>query len=401
MPKFIHAADLHVDSPLVGLAAYEGAPVDRIRGATRRALENLVQLAIDEQVRFVVIAGDVYDTRPLGQSALFFRAQMQRLADAGIPVVIVRGNHDHAGIAPPNVRLPENVRVLAHEQAERVEVVDGVFVHGRSYPRPDYTDDLVVSYPAAVDGALNVGLLHTALTGSPPHNPYAPTSPAALAAKEYQYWALGHVHEHRSWLERGSHIVFSGNLQGRHIRETGPKGAVVVEYEGPRILSWRHQPLDVMRWHHVEVKVQPGEELEAAVAQRVLEKTAADREAGLLCAARVTVTAAQEPSFDLRERLIGEVQVAGDLLWLEKVRLQVDAGIGLGRELLVQLRTVAGELADDDAMREALESELESVRQLLRKSDPDLVSRSELLDGSGGVAELLDRALEIVSAELG
>lgn len=82
MPKFVHAADLHIDSPLRGLDAYEGAPVERLRGASRTALENLVSLAIDENVEFMVLAGDVYDTNPSTETALYFRGQMQRLADA-------------------------------------------------------------------------------------------------------------------------------------------------------------------------------------------------------------------------------------------------------------------------------------------------------------------------------
>ncbi len=408
--KFIHAADLHVDSPLLGLDAYEGAPVERIRNATRRALENLVQLAIDEQVRFVVLAGDVYDTQPLFETSVFFRRQMQALADEGIPVAIVLGNHDHAGVSPPGSQLPGNVHVLSHQAAESLRICDGVVVHGRSFPRPDYTDDLVKDYPAAVDGLLNVGLLHTSLAGDPEHNPYAPTSTQALGAMGYQYWALGHVHRHASWVERGAHIVFPGNLQGRHIKETGPKGAVVVEYEGARVLGWRHVPLDVMRWHHVEVDATNAGSDEALVSeakQALFAQTAADREQGLLCAARISLKSGREwrASRTLRERLIQESQEAGELLWLEKVRMQVverrDAS-----ELTNRLVELATRLVADPAARQALDEEVEKTRVELRKVDPALLERSELLAAAqtaeeGHAAELFNRGLAHIARALG
>ncbi|MFN7131055.1 MAG: exonuclease SbcCD subunit D [Myxococcales bacterium] len=408
MPKFIHAADLHVDSPLVGLEAYEGAPVERIRAATRRALENLVLLATTERVQFVVLVGDVFDTDPLYETALFFRLQMQRLADAGIRVVIIRGNHDYAGIAPRSVRLPDGVTVLAHERAETVELPGGVFVHGRSYPRHDFTEDMVAGYPAPVPNALNVGLLHTSLMGFPEHDPYAPTSPDILRAHGYQYWALGHVHKRQVWDAGGVPIVFPGNLQGRHIRETGPKGATLVEYDGAKVVSYEHRSLDVMRWHVVEVDAcgLKGDAVLERLRQRVFEQTAPDRERNLLCAVRVLLRVTSAPHDDLRQFLAGEVQAAGNQLWLEKLRVRVEAAAGEGLEAEAQLRALAAELATDGEASGALLGQLEKLKQQLRAAEPRLLKRAAFLPGDEpdaqrqAVAELLEKAAQLVGAEL-
>src|SRR3989442_11412313 len=108
--KFVHAADLHVDSPLRGLERYEGAPVDRVRMATRRALENLMQLCLEEEAAFLLLAGDIFDGdwKDYG-TGLFFVGQMRRMRAAGIPVYLVRGNHDAASQVTKYLVLPDNV----------------------------------------------------------------------------------------------------------------------------------------------------------------------------------------------------------------------------------------------------------------------------------------------------
>lgn len=421
MSKFLHAADLHLDSPLEGLDSHAEAPVERIRGATRRALENLVELALAERVRFVVIAGDVYDTNPMLASALFFRRAMQRLADASIPVVVALGNHDHAGVAPRTVRLPDGVSVLPHDRAASATPVPGVVVHGRSYPRRDCRDDLVEGYPDPRAGELNVGLLHTALTGDPQHDAYAPTTPAILAARGYQYWALGHIHRHARFDHAGVPIVFPGNLQGRHARETGPKGAVLVTYDGDRVGAIEHRALDVVRWHHVEVDAARSEgDLVDAVKQRVLAETAPDRDARRLSAVRVTVSGELAPGASavgarqLREALLGELQETGDEVWLEKVRVEVRAPRGASSELDAQLDALGEALACDEGARHELARIVHEMRRKLRgvdaaldRHDERLATRAEsLLGGDATMAAddarfLIRRALDALRAERG
>jgi DNA repair exonuclease SbcCD nuclease subunit len=108
MIRFLHAADIHLDSPLTGLERYEGAPVEELRGATRRALENLVELAIERELDFVLIAGDLYDGDWKDHNTgLFFVDRMNRLREAAIPVVIISGNHDAANRMTRSLRRPD------------------------------------------------------------------------------------------------------------------------------------------------------------------------------------------------------------------------------------------------------------------------------------------------------
>lgn len=255
MIRFIHAADPHLDSPLQGLEAHEGAPVEVLRGATRRAFENLVNLAIEESVDFVVIAGDLYDGDWKDYSTgLFFRAQMVRLQSKGTPVYLIAGNHDAASVITKKLSLPENVHVFSTRTTESLEVAGHpVTIHGRGFPNRAVPENLAIEYPMAVPGRFNLGLLHTSLTGRPGHDTYAPCSVAELREKGYGYWALGHIHQPEV-INKDPWIVFAGNCQGRHIKETGQRGCRLVavsdslQVEG---VEWRS--LDVVRWEELNV----------------------------------------------------------------------------------------------------------------------------------------------------
>jgi DNA repair protein SbcD/Mre11 len=246
--KFVHAADLHIDSPLCGLERYEGAPVERIRGATPRALENLVELCLAEDAAFLLLAGDIFDGdwRDYG-TGLFFVAQLARLRQAGIAVYLIRGNHDAASQVTKYLPLPEMVHEFGWRHAEtRVLEAHGVAIHGQSFATRAVTDDLTGAYPEPVRGLFNIGLLHTCADGRAGHEPYAPCSVDGLSAKGYDYWALGHAHA-REVLSRDPWIVFPGNLQGRHAREIGPKGATVVTVRDGRMADVEARALDVVR----------------------------------------------------------------------------------------------------------------------------------------------------------
>lgn len=249
MIKFIHTADIHLDSPLKGLEAHDDAPVQEIRGATRRAFDNLVDLAITEAVDFILIAGDLYDGDWKDyNTGLFFAARMGRLDRAGIDVFIVSGNHDAASQITKTIPLPDNVTVFPFGKPRSVIRDDlGVIIHGQSYSRRVVTENLARNYPRNNPDYLNIGVLHTSLTGRDGHEPYAPCSPDELASKGYDYWALGHVHQ-REIVSMAPWIVFPGNLQGRHIRETGAKGATLVTVVEGRITAVDPRELDVLRW---------------------------------------------------------------------------------------------------------------------------------------------------------
>lgn len=251
--KFFHCADIHLDSPLLGLERYEGAPVDEVRGATRRALENLVLLATDESVDFVVIAGDLFDGNwPDFNTGLFFVKQMAQLNEAGIKVFVVRGNHDAESKITKDLPLPANVHVMPADKPQTIRDDKlGIAVHGQSFARPSVTDDLAAAYPQRIAGYFNLGILHTALSGREGHASYAPCRVGTLIAKGYDYWALGHVHQ-REIVHRDPWIVFPGNTQGRTIRETGSKGCELVVVENG-VVRVEHRALDVVRWELLEI----------------------------------------------------------------------------------------------------------------------------------------------------
>lgn len=253
--KFIHAADLHIDSPLRGLDAYPGAPVDRLRGASRQALMALVDLAVAQDAAFVLLAGDIYDGNWADfRTGLFFRDQMRRLRRAGILVFIVKGNHDAESQIAKQLPNVDGVHVFSSQKSETVDIEElGVAVHGRSFPNRAVPEDLVPLYPPPLPDRFNIGVLHTSLTGREGHDPYAPTSVEILCQKGYDYFALGHVHAREVVREATPRIVFPGNLQGRHAKETGPKGCELVTVDGGIITASEFISLEVVRWHQMRL----------------------------------------------------------------------------------------------------------------------------------------------------
>ena len=332
MFRFIHAADPHLDSPLQGLEAHDGAPISLLRGATRRAFENLVKLAIEEDVHFVVIAGDLYDGDWKDYSTgLFFRSQMVRLKERNIPVYLISGNHDAASVISKKLSLPDNVHVFSTRTTESF-VVPGLpaVIHGRGFPNRAVPENLALEYPAATPGKFNVGLLHTSLTGLLGHDTYAPCSEQDLRNKGYDYWALGHIHQ-PAVISEDPWIVFAGNCQGRHARETGPRGCrlVTVNASGEVAnVEWR--TLDVVRWQDVRVNLD-GVEKETAAVQRIREALAdaVEKAEGRLVAARITLIGASPLHGSLhresqrwRAEILGIAQDFGeDAVWIEQVKV--------------------------------------------------------------------------------
>lgn len=331
--KFIHAADIHLDSPLSGLSAYRDAPVELLRTATRDAFSNLVSEAIEESVDFVVIAGDLYDGNWKDyNTGVFFSREMGRLNAAGIPVYLIYGNHDAESDTTKKLSLPANVHAFSANKPQTFRIPElKVALHGQSFKHAANTTNLVNGYPAPDTGWLNIGVLHTALEGYAAHASYAPCSLAELAAKGYQYWALGHVHEFAE-LSSDPWIVFPGNLQGRHIRETGQRGAVMVTAEEDSIVSVERIFTDVLRWHRLEVDVASAGDLAETVrlVGQSLEKLIDDTPTTKPLAVRVVLSgrsAAHGDLFGDEARLRAELlslsaSLAGDRIWIEKVRLE-------------------------------------------------------------------------------
>ena len=371
--RFIHASDLHIDSPLRGLDRYEGAPVERLRTATRSALERLVDKAISERVDFVFFAGDIYDRDWQDfHTGLFFREQMVRLGRANIRVFIVHGNHDAQGVITKQLVLPANVTVFSSRSAQTSRIDElSVAIHGRSFPERAVDEDLIPSYPAPVPGFFNIGMLHTSLTGRAGHDTYAPTDLPTLIAKGYDYWALGHVHAREVVCEE-PRIVFPGNLQGRHANETGAKGCELVTVEAGRIDA-EFVALDVVRWTQVTLSLTGVDQLEAlsGVFHDTMEPLligTTDR----LHAVRVTLMGstalhrieATQPG-TLAAALHGAAQDLGEAeIWIEQVRLELS--IPLDRAQAALRQDAVGELV------RLVDSIASDPAELMRRAQADL-----------------------------
>lgn len=400
--RFLHCADIHLDSPLRGLERYEGAPVDEVRGATRRAFENMVQYAVRERVDFVVIAGDLYDGDwPDFNTGLFFAKGMAQLGESGIAAYVLRGNHDAASKLTRSLPLPKNVHLFP-DKAPKTLTDDnlGLAVHGQSFPTAAVLEDLAAGYPEAVRGLFNLGVLHTSLTGRPGHDNYAPTTEAILRSKGYDYWALGHVHA-REIVSRDPWVVYPGNMQGRHIREQGAKGCELVSVEDGGITT-EPVALDVLRWTEIAIDVTGMADLDA-LFDRVSNsvRTALAQADGRVLGVRICASGAGVVHRDVsaRPEMIAEqlravaLDASGGNAWLEKIDLRVRSPIEIDRlaagdDPVALLVRELKALAFDEAMLTSYANE--ALKELKQKLPAELSQDEELrLDAPDFLRELV------------
>ncbi len=303
-----------------------------IRGATRRALGNLVDLALEKKVDFVLISGDLYDGDQKDYAtALFFNRQMLRLRAAKIPVFAISGNHDAGSVITKALSSPDNVQFFPVKKAGTFSFPNlHVTIHGQGFANASVQENLVLSYPEAVPGHFNIGLLHTSLAGSAIHDTYAPCSVADLEKKAYQYWALGHIHQPEV-IQEAPWIVYPGNIQGRKINETGERGCYLVEVDDSlKVTSHDFVPLDVVRWDHLFLDVSSLDSLDSLRDEILQTFSAACGEVGeRLLALRLTLTGATalhgELHSDLNKWQAECTSVAQEIdpdqLWFEQLKL--------------------------------------------------------------------------------
>ncbi|WP_394827463.1 exonuclease SbcCD subunit D [Pendulispora albinea] len=418
--KFVHAADLHIDSPLRGLTRYEGAPLERARRATREALERVVGLCLEERADFLVLAGDVFDGdwKDIG-TGLFFVSQLARLRETGCRVLLLRGNHDFE--LTKNLSYADHVFEFAAAGAgsaaskrgkyTHLFEEEGVAFHGVSYAQKKTDKSLLPLYAPPVPGLLNVGVLHTNATGSRDHAAYAPCTVAELVGHGYDYWALGHVHSHLV-LHRDPWVVYPGNTQGRSVRELGAKGCVLVEVSGERSLELRFVPTDTMRYFIEPVALEPEDDTSALFdkVRRVLDDVAG-RAQGTLAAVRLEIRGASRAHGAIvaeRETILGQIRAdaidRGGDVWLEKVKLlttpaqsieALRAAKGLVAELLTWTERLRGE--DAETERQGL---LRSLEPLKKKLGRELEELELVLEDGPWFEGVLDRAEALLAERL-
>src|SRR5436190_9648107 len=257
--RFIHTADLHLDSPFRGLAETSPALRDTLQSATLGALDRVVDHTIHSKADFLIIAGDLYDSKDRSLRALVsFRKQMERLAERHIPVFIVHGNHDPLNGWGSGFQLPPNVITFGGRTDTEPFIRRGrevAHVTGVSYTRERVTDNLSSSFCPAEDAPYSIAVLHANVGHQSGHADYAPATVGELSSAGFNYWALGHVHT-RSVLEtEPCMVVYPGNTQGRNPREDGPRGCYQVDVDTYGRASLEFVDTSVARWTHIDLLI--------------------------------------------------------------------------------------------------------------------------------------------------
>ena len=374
--SFLHAADLHLGSPFLGLSSNDEELAHRVAAASREAFGELVDQAISRQVKFVVIAGDIYDgdwkDTTIGH---FFNRQMARLQRAGIPVYKVRGNHDAESVITSAVTLPDSVKVFSSRRPETFLIPElKVALHGQSFANRAVPENLALTYPAPEPGMFNIGVLHTSCDGRPPHANYAPCSVQDLLRRGYQYWALGHCHEYEV-VNTIPPVIFPGNLQGRSIRECGPKGAVIVELEDGQVSSFTRLHLAKIQWALISADLSEAtSETEAfeAIRREIQKKV---EQAGSTPVVFRMILSGSTPLHRMLHaepgRLVDEVLAAAnhcsDAIWLESVKVQttqpVVATAGQDSPLAaIDLKTMLDSLRESPEVLTEARAAMESIK---------------------------------------
>ncbi len=405
--RFLHCADLHLDSPLRGLEADPDAPAGTIREATREAFKKLVDFAINERIDFVVAAGDLYDGDWQDyRTGLFLVRQIARLSAARIPFIAIRGNHDAESVITRRLRMPSDIAwLLDHRHPETIRLPGvAVAIHGQSFATRSVTENIALGYPLPDPDRFNIGLLHSSIDGREGHDNYAPCSPGQLRDHGYDYWALGHIHAGERVLE-DPWIVFPGNLQGRHIKECGPKGAVVVTVSEGRVIDVTSVTLDAVRWVHIEIDLPENADEDAVLTLIRAELTAAAALASpRLLAVRITLSGACAAhgafSRDIgaaRETIRAEAQAVGEagLIWIETVEIltRAPAASIAHSAAMGKLVTAIETLPEDDVLNEV---RLYAAAMLARAP----ASRQASDMGDGLPSDLIRRARELLLGNL-
>lgn len=375
--RFVHTADIHLDSPLRSLAMRNPELAALIAGATRQALTAIVDLCLEERVDALIIAGDLYDGDQTSmKTARFLAGQMERLHQGGIAVYKVRGNHDALSKITQELILPPSLKLFGG-RAEAVEIDAGglpIAIHGLSYARPHAPESLLPKYARPRPGAVNIGIMHTSLQGAAGHDPYAPCALAELHDWGFDYWALGHIHVRAAYAGAAT-VVMPGMPQGRDIGEAGPKSVTLVTIGDDRSIRLEVRMTGVAQFETVPVDLTGAGSWPDAI----------DRIEKALAAVRETT---QAPHLVARLRLTGETPLAWRLrqgrdllaaeiehrlagaggIWIDKIEIAAQplrsvAAAGGEVDPLVELGAlIGGEIRQEAGIRAAVEALVRDLR---------------------------------------
>lgn len=334
--KFIHCADLHVDSPFKGISNVNPDLKELLYQSTFHSFNNIVDLAIQEHVHCVIISGDIYDGADKSLSAqLKFRSGLQRLSEKGIPSYLVYGNHDPLDSWAASIEWPENVFQFGGDEVEYHSLtVDGEIVahiYGISFPTKDVMDNLALKFERVDENVPAIAVLHTNVGENTGHKPYAPATIDELKSRNMDYWALGHVHKYSILNDDNPAIVYPGNSQARNPREKGNKGCCLVTLYDNNECDIAHVSTDTVRYVSESIDITDFETLDDVI--NIVKDQCVDfagKEAEKHVIIRITLTGRchvntelhkgnniEELTVQIREYFEGRTP----WIWLEKINL--------------------------------------------------------------------------------
>jgi exonuclease SbcD len=324
--RFVHTADIHLDSPLKSLALRNQTLAEEVETATRSTFRKIVNLCLDEDIDALLIAGDLYDGEQTSiKTAGFLSGELRRLSEAGVYVCIIRGNHDARAKITDKLDLPEKVKNFGARTAETlvIENQNGptIAINGLSFPNRHVPENLLRKYPSPTNDAVNIGMLHTSLAGADGHDVYAPCSVQELIDHGYDYWALGHIHKRQVHSEK-PFVVMPGIPQGRHINEAGPKSVTLITVGNDKSLTIEERFLATTAFMPIHITVS-GSWSDARVAAESALKNAAEKCYSERLITRLYIEANDNLSWQLRrdsDLFLEELNSAsGSVAWIEKI----------------------------------------------------------------------------------
>ncbi|WP_140987136.1 metallophosphoesterase family protein [Asticcacaulis tiandongensis] len=423
--RFVHTADIHLDSPLKSLALRHEGLGALIANATRQAFVRIVDLCLDEAVDALLIAGDLYDGDQTSmKTARFFAEQLYRLDAAGIRTFILRGNHDALSKITRELVLPASVFTFGG-RADAIVLDRGgrlpeIVVHGLSFSSPKAPDGLLPKYKAPVQRAVNIGLMHTSLNGAPGHDPYAPCSVSDLDASGFAYWALGHIHKRSDYVGRCT-VVMPGNPQGRDINEDGQKSVSLVTVDDDGGIFVEERNVSIAQFERVNVDVSGAadrRDLIETIASALKHRRATVETEHLIVRLRLTGTTPLawtirrdldliQEDIDLQAEIVGAT-------WIEKVELVLETATPphqteAGDTLFELRRLITDEVGQSEGFHNAAEefaadlvkalpvelrgllgddptTRRDILNTLLSEGTDDVLARLRSPAGAGGVA---------------
>jgi len=375
--KILHTADVHLDSPLRSLALRNAGLRETVAAASRAAFSQMIDRALSEEVAAILISGDLFDGRErTARTGAFLLAELDRLAEAGIQVYYIKGNHDAENPITGTLDLPQHVHVF-DARGGKHQLAEDVWIHGVSFAESHAPESLLPRFKAPVAGAVNIAMLHSSLAGAAGHDVYAPCSVSDLAAMGFDYWALGHIHKRQIHAE-APWVVMPGIPQGRDIGEAGPKSATLITIEQGQI-ALSEVPTCVVEFVETELDVTGAANDEALRA--TLKAHLSDLSAALMAptgVVRLTLKGAPARHWQiLRDRDVWTEQVhvlaqtCGDL-WIDKLIFDLAPEAaqdtsGASDELAATMATICGEPGFQEHARQYVETVLQDLPATLRE----------------------------------